>query len=99
MQFLITAYDYKDEDAINRRLAAREEHLKLASKMASTGITLYGGPILDDKEKMIGSVFIVEFTSRNEIDEWFKIEPYVLGNVWENIDIRPMKVATIFKKD
>ena len=33
MQFLVIAHDYKDENALKRRLAVREEHLKFAGEM------------------------------------------------------------------
>lgn len=98
MQFIITAYDGKDENALERRLAAREEHLKVAETMFLEKKFLYAGAILDDNEKMIGSCVIVDFESREAIDAYLKEEPYVLGNVWQEIDIKPFRVAPLFLK-
>lgn len=96
MQFLVTGYDGKDEGALERRLAARDAHLKLVEEMVEKGKYLYATAILDDNEKMIGSVLVVEFSSRAELDEWLKVEPYVTGNVWEEIDVKPCKVPPTF---
>ncbi|UTR10124.1 YciI family protein [Evansella sp. LMS18] len=96
MQYLISAYDGTDEKALERRLAVREEHLRLVEKRLAKGEHLYGGAILDDEGKMIGSMMVVDFPSREELDNWLKAEPYVVGNVWQKIDIQPFKVASLF---
>ncbi|WP_078548445.1 YciI family protein [Litchfieldia alkalitelluris] len=98
MQYIITAYDGTDEKAMDRRLRVREEHLNLVEKMFKAGHHLYGAAILDDEEKMIGSVMVVDFPSREELDDWLKIEPYVIGNVWEKIEVQMCKVAPTFMK-
>ena len=96
MQFLVTAYDGIDEKSLERRLAARDEHLALVESMFNRGRNLYAVAITDDNDKMIGSVLIVDFPSRFELDEWLKVEPYVLGKVWDKIDIKPCKVGPLF---
>ncbi|MEL7568523.1 MAG: YciI family protein [Dehalobacterium sp.] len=96
MQYLVTAYDGTDEKSLERRLAVREEHMKSVESKLKTREHLYGGAILDDTGKMIGSVLIVDYPSREELDNWLKVEPYVVGNVWERIDIQPLKVAPFF---
>ncbi|TCN26195.1 YciI family protein [Mesobacillus foraminis] len=45
---------------------------------------------------MIGSMMVVDYPSREELDKWLKEEPYVVGNVWQNIEIKPCRVAPIF---
>jgi uncharacterized protein YciI len=96
MQFLVTAYDGIDEKSTERRLAARGAHLALVETMFKQGTNLYAVAITDDTDKMIGSVLIVDFPSRQDLDEWLKIEPYVLGKVWEKIEINPCKVGPMF---
>jgi uncharacterized protein YciI len=82
MQFIVIARDYKD--ALQRRLAVREKHVKLGDKMVTAGNALYGVALLDDKGRMTGSVYIVDFSDRVELDAWLKEEPYVVGKVWKN---------------
>lgn len=97
MQFLVIAYDGKDEKAMDRRMAARAAHLTGVEKMKAEGKVLYGVAILDTQEKMTGSVMVVEFPSRADLDSWLKVEPYVTGNVWQKIDILPCRVPPLFE--
>ncbi|GLY98784.1 YciI family protein [Actinoplanes sp. NBRC 103695] len=96
MQFLLIAHDGDDDDALNRRLQAREKHIALGDEMVANGSMLYGGALLDDQEKMIGSVLVLDFPTRQELDAWLKIEPYVLGDVWRRIDVQPFRVGPSF---
>lgn len=96
MQFLVLGYDGNDSDALNRRLAVRADHIALGDKMRDAGKMLYGAAVLDDQEKMIGSILICDFNNRGELDEWLKIEPYVVGKVWQNIEVKPCKVGPSF---
>ena len=96
MQFLVTAYDGIDEGCIERRLAARNEHLSLVESMFKQGRHLYAAALTNDTDKMIGSVLIVDFPSRDALDEWLKVEPYVIGNVWDKIEVKPCKVGPMF---
>ena len=95
-QFLITAYDYTDEKALERRLAARSAHVVLIEKLHGEGKLLMGAAILDDAGKMIGSSLVGVFDSRAELDAWLEVEPYVTGKVWEKIDVQPCGVGAIF---
>ncbi|NQZ84890.1 MAG: hypothetical protein HRU03_04155 [Nanoarchaeales archaeon] len=92
MQFLVKGLDGKDKGAMARRLAVREDHIKLGDKLLASGNMWYGAALLDDDNKMKGSVFIMDFPSRKELDEWLKIEPYVTGNVWKEIEIHNANV-------
>ena len=96
MQFIVIAHDYKD--ALQRRLDIRSKHIELGDKMVLDGKALYGVALLDDKDQMNGSVYIVDFPSREELDAWLRNEPYVTGKVWEKIDVIPCRVGPSFTK-
>ena len=99
MQFLITALDGKDSEALERRMAARPAHIEYATACAAAGKVIIGGAILDDDGKMIGSMLVVDFPSKEAVEkEYLPNDPYVKGNVWQEIEIRPFKVADIFNK-
>lgn len=98
MQFIITAYDGTDDKAPERRAMAREEHLKSVEKRFEAGEHLYGAAILDDEGKMLGSLMIVSYPSREELDKWLSVEPYVVNNVWQKIDIKRCNVAPAFMR-
>ena len=94
MQFIVTAYDGTDEGAIARRMAAREEHLRLGKEMHDTGKWLYAAGILNDEGQMIGSMIVCEFPSRSEMQkQWLSREPYIAGKVWQKIDIHRAQTA------
>ncbi|KAJ1675095.1 hypothetical protein EV182_001947 [Spiromyces aspiralis] len=95
MQYMVTAYDFKDSDAINRRMAAREQHLKVAGEMHSAKRLVYGGAILSDEGKMVGSTLVYEADSIDEVRELVKNDPYTVGKVWdpENTTIQQIRLA------
>ncbi|RPI28154.1 MAG: hypothetical protein EHM70_17030 [Chloroflexota bacterium] len=93
MQFLLMGYDGTDEGALERRLAAREDHLKLFRERVDQGKFLFGSALLNDDGKMIGSMIICEFPSREALDEeWLKHEPYMLGSVWKRVEVTRTQV-------
>lgn len=99
MQFLVIGYDGRDDKAMERRLASREAHLAGVLKMKSEGTAIYGIAMLDDQEKMIGSVMVMDFPMRADLDAWLKAEPYVKGGVWQKIDIFPARVPPVFMEN
>ena len=97
MQFAITAFDGKDSEAGMRRKNARDAHLEGVKKAVSEGKHLYAAAILDDNDNMIGSVMIVDYPSKELLEnEWLNNEPYVTGGVWKDIDIKPCRVPDFF---
>ena len=100
MQFIVLGYDGTDDKALDRRLAAREAHLKLAKEMFGDGKWLYAAAILDDGGKMIGSMIVCDFPSRNDLEgQWLKSEPYVIGRVWQGIEVNRAQVASFCAKE
>jgi uncharacterized protein YciI len=95
MQFLLVAFDGTDPEALERRMKARPEHLEKIAVLKKRGEFLLGGAILDENEKMIGSMIIYEFPDRVTLDESLKKEPYVVSGVWKRIEIRPYRLAKI----
>ncbi len=94
-QYVIIAYDGTDVEALNRRIAARPAHLENTRKLKKDGHFIEGGAILDDNGKMTGSVVFVTFASRTELDEWLQNDPYVKGNVWQKIEIKPFRCVQL----
>jgi len=89
------AYDGTDPDALNRRMAARPEHLEKVAGLKKNGEFLLGGAILNDEGKMIGSMIVYEFPDRKSLEERLKEEPYITGDVWQKIEIKPFRLARI----
>ncbi len=98
MQFIVTGYDAEDDKALERRMNARESHLKMVEKMIEKGHDLYAAAFLDESGNMKGSMMVVDFPSKNELDAWLEIEPYIINNVWQRVEIVECKVAPYFMK-
>lgn len=93
-QYLIIAYDGKDSNAKERRLNARQAHLDNVKSMQQAGSFVNGGAILDEDGEMIGSTLYVQFDSREALEEWLRIDPYVTGGVWVDIDVKPIRLVS-----
>lgn len=97
MQFLVTAYDYTDSDALNRRLANREAHLSALAPLVHSGNFLSGGAILNAEGKMIGSTVHMAFDTREQLDEWLASDPYTVGRVWDKVEINEVILFPVDK--
>ena len=93
MQFVLIARDGSDPDAPARRRAVRPRHLAGIAPLVDAGTILLGGAILDDDGTMRGSVILADFVSRDALDAWLRDDPYVTGDVWQQIEVAPFRVA------
>jgi len=91
MQFIIRAYD--GEGMLDRRMEVRPRHLEGMNRMGRHIIC--AGGLLDEAGKMKGSVLVVDFQTRGELDAYLADEPYMLEHVWEKIDIEPLNVVIV----
>ena len=94
-QFIIIAQDYKDSEALNRRLAARSAHLKRMKEEKEKGVFIIGGARLNEAGNMFGSMLIVDLPNQEEVKEWVAIDPYLTNNVWETVEITPFRIADV----
>jgi uncharacterized protein YciI len=98
MQFVLICHDGTDEKALERRMNARSAHIALGDAAVKRGEQLLGVAMLNEAGAMFGSVMVVDFPSRKELDKWLKSEPYVTGNVWQDIEVIPCKIGPSFEK-
>lgn len=88
-QFVVRAYDGKG--MLEKRLEVRPRHLESIKRIREHVVC--AGGLLDDEGKMKGSLLVMEFESRQELDEYLANEPYVQEHVWERIEVERMKVV------
>jgi uncharacterized protein YciI len=98
MQFILIAFDGEDPEALERRMKVRQNHLDNIELLKKSGKYIFGGAILDDSGKMIGSTILYECPDRKTLDERLKNEPYITKGVWKKIEIRPFRLANIGNK-
>jgi len=88
-QYVIKAYD--GEGKLDKRMEVRPRHFEGMEKMKEH--ILCAGGMLDDDGKMIGSLLVIEFENREQLDEYLAHEPYVVEHVWERIEVERMNVV------
>ena len=91
MQFILTAYD--GPDMLEKRMEVRPHHLENMSRVR--GKVLCAGGLLDDEGKMKGSVLVMDFDSREVLDEYLAGEPYIVEKVWQDVRVEPMNVVIL----
>ena len=89
MQYIIKAYD--GEGMLDKRMEIRPRHLEGIERIKEHVIC--AGGLLDDEGKMKGSVLIMEYENREQLDEYLANEPYVQEHVWEKIEVERMNVV------
>jgi uncharacterized protein YciI len=86
MRFVVHCLDRPG--ALPLRLSNYEAHKDyLASGKIATVVS---GPLLaDDLETMIGSLFIFEAASKDEVVAFNRADPFTQAGVWETVTIHP----------
>ncbi len=91
MQFIVKAYD--GANMLEKRMEVRPRHLEGMQKLGKHVIC--AGGLLDDAGKMKGSVLILDFAARAELDAYLENEPYVTEHVWEKIEVEALNVVLV----
>ena len=79
-------------NALDLRMATRPAHLAYAGGFA--GQMKLGGPLLDAKGDMAGSLMILDAADLAAAEAFSANDPYTKAGLWERVDIKPFK-ATI----
>lgn len=86
MLFAVVATD--KENSLALRLATREAHFAYVHK---TGVVRLGGPFLDAKGEMAGSLIIFEAENLEAAKAWHANDPYVKAGLFASSFVRPWK--------
>lgn len=93
--FLITCTD--NEGTVEKRLATRPQHLARLEKLDAEGRVIIAGAMLKDRENpqagFYGSTMILDFESREALDEWLQDEPFLKEGIYGQIDVKPFNKA------
>jgi len=96
MKFIVNGYDHVDENALSRRMDARENHMTGIKTLFEAKNILFAAAMLNDAGDMCGSTLIVDFEDRAALDQWLEVESYVKNNVWERVEVIECKVPPMF---
>jgi uncharacterized protein YciI len=94
MHFIIIGRDEQDTKTFDRRLAVRQSHIDYSAPFFTAGNILYACALLEN-EKIVGSVMMFDFESRDKLDQYLENEPYVKANVWAHIEIKEIWIPDV----
>lgn len=95
MWYAIEGFD--GADVLDRRLAARPDHVARLVALRDEGRLLLAGPCpaIDAEDPgpagFSGSIVIAEFASLDVARAWADADPYVAAGVYVRVDVRPFK--------
>ncbi|WP_435276966.1 YciI family protein [Psychrobium sp. nBUS_13] len=95
MWYMIHATDVAN--SLEKRLAARPDHLARLNDLQSQGRLLIAGPTpaIDSEDPgqagFSGSLVVAEFDSLVDAQTWADIDPYVTAGVYESVIVKPFK--------
>ena len=84
-------------NSLERRLAARPEHLERLKALAAEGRLLVAGPhpAIDSEDPgeagFTGSLVIAEFASLEDAKAWADADPYLAADVYADVKVKPYK--------
>ena len=84
-------------NSLERRLAARPEHLERLKALAAEGRLLVAGPhpAIDSEDPgeagFTGGLVIAEFASLEDAKAWADADPYVAADVYADVKVKPYK--------
>jgi uncharacterized protein YciI len=87
--FVLTCIDKPDSLAL--RMATREAHL--AWVRGRIDELKLGGPFLDEKGDMAGSLMILEQPDLAAARAFNAEDPYTKAGLWQSVDVRPFRVT------
>jgi len=89
--FVISYIDKPDSLAL--RMANRQAHLSYAHSEEAPAKVKLGGPYLDEKGDMAGSLLIVEAPDKTAAVTFTQNDPYVRCGLMASVDVRPYRIT------
>lgn len=95
MWFAIIAQDHSG--TLDKRLAARAEHLARLNKLQDEGRLLLAGPFPAIESEnpgpagFTGSMIVAEFASLADAEAWAGADPYVAAGVYAEVSVKPFR--------
>jgi len=95
MLYMIYATDV--QNSLEKRLAARPDHLARLSELQSQGRLFVAGPTpaIDSEDPgaagFTGSLVIAEFENLEQAKSWADNDPYVTAGVYDKVVVKPYK--------
>lgn len=84
---------YCIDDPARRGLREKMRATHLRYMIERRDRILFGGPIRDEaNSRSIGSAFALDYSTREEVDQFLAAEPYCIAGVFSSVSVHPMSV-------
>ncbi len=93
MLYAIIAEDV--ENSLEKRIAARPEHVERLQQLKKEGRLVLAGPhpAIDNSDPgtngFSGSLIVAEFDSLESAKTWAQDDPYIKANVYDTVTVKP----------
>ena len=97
MWYAVISEDH--EGSLDKRLAARPEHVARLKAMVEQGRVLIAGPhpAVDSPDPgpagFTGSLVVVDFDSLEEAKAWADADPYIGAGVYRTVTVKPFNLV------
>jgi len=95
MLYMILGHDLPG--SLDKRLAARPDHLRRLQELQDAGRLLLAGPLpaIDSEDPgdagFTGSLIVAEFDSLEDARGWADADPYLAAGVYDHVTVKPFK--------
>ena len=96
VHFLVLAWDHPTEEGVARREATRPSHSASIRELWEQGHVLLGAGILDEEDVIRGSLVVVDYPTRADVNRYLDSEPFATNEVWERVEVHPLRVGDIY---
>jgi uncharacterized protein len=85
------------EHSLEKRLAARPDHIKRLQALQNDGRLVLAGPhpAIDSENPgdagFTGSLIVAEFDNLQDACDWAESDPYIVAGVYAKITVKPFK--------
>ena len=97
MWYAVMSEDY--EGTLEKRLAARPDHVARLTALRDEGRLLVAGPhpAVDSPDPgpagFTGSLVVVDFDSLESAQAWANEDPYIAAGVYSNVSVKPFNLV------
>jgi uncharacterized protein len=84
-------------NSLERRMAARSDHLQRLTRLRDEGRLLLAGPhpAIDSEDPgpagFSGSLVVAEFASLHDAQDWANADPYLSSGVYQRVTVKSFK--------
>jgi uncharacterized protein YciI len=93
---MVLAFDLPGDDGPARRDDLRPAHAASIRDLWEEGRVVLGAGVLDEAGVVRGSLLVVDYPSREEVDGYLASEPFATGGLWDRVEVHPLRLPDFY---